>query len=301
MAKCKSVLRRLLFPPAALLILLVPAAAVLLTYSFAAENANSAVVYCSYALSAYALVLLCVRAPAVLRRAKRVKEENQYVHRYVTDVHLRVKISLYTSLILNTAYAAFQLALGLYHASVWFYSLAAYYALLAVMRFFLLRDVRTFTPGEDRRQELLRYRFCGVVLLWMNLALAVIVFYIAWQNRGFQHHPITTIAMAAYTFTSFTRAIINVVKYRKYQSPVLSASKAITLAAACVSMLTLETAMLTAFGGQDDVGFRQTMTALTGAAVCLLVLIMAVYMIVRSTREIKGVLPHERRKSQRGI
>lgn len=298
MEKAKKIGRRLLFLPASLTAVLIPAAAVLLVYSFAVESANSAVVYCSYALSAYGLALLCVRAPAVLRKAKRVKEENKYVNRYVTDVHLRVKLSLYTSLLLNTAYAVFQLALGLYHASVWFYSLALYYALLAVMRFFLLRDVRSSIPGENLRQELLRYRFCGVVLLGMNLALAVIVFYIAWQNRGFQHHPITTITMAAYTFTSFTRAIINVVKYRKYQSPVLSASKAITLAAACVSMLTLETAMLAAFGGQDEGEFRQTMTALSGAAVCLFVLVMAVYMIVRSTREIKGVLSHERKKSQ---
>lgn len=67
---------------------------------------------------------------------------------------------------------------------------------------------------------------------------------------------------------------------------------------ACVSMLTLETAMLAAFGGQDDGEFRRAVTALTGAAVCLLVLVMAVYMIVRSTREIKGVLHHERRKPQ---
>lgn len=124
------------------------------------------------------------------------------------------------------------------------------------------------------------------------------MFYIAWQNRGFQHHPITTLAMAAYTFTSLTLAIMNVVKYRKYQSPVLSASKAISLAAACVSMLTLETAMLAAFGGAGRRGISPAVTALTGAAVCLLVLVMAVYMIVRSTREIKGVLHHERRKPQ---
>lgn len=298
MDKAKKIGRRLLFLPAPLTVVLVPVAAVLIVYALAFEQANSAVVYCSYALSAYALAVLCAKAPAMVRAVKRLKAENRYVSRYAADVHLRVRISLYASLIWNTAYAVFQLGLGFYHASVWFYALAAYYILLAVMRFFLLREVRSLTPGGDRVQELRRYRFCGVVLLWMNLALAVIVFYIAWQNRGFQHHPITTIAMAAYTFTSLTLAIMNVVKYRKYQSPVLSASKAISLAAACVSMLTLETAMLAAFGGQDDGEFRRAVTALTGAAVCLLVLVMAVYMIVRSTREIKGVLHHERRKPQ---
>lgn len=293
MEKTKKIGRRLLFLPTPLIVILIPVAAALMAYAFSFENVNSTVAYLSYALSAYALAVLCAKAPAVARTIKRLKVENQYVSRYAADVHLRVRLSLYASLLWNAAYAVFQLGLGFYHASVWFYALAAYYILLAVMRFFLLREVRSLTPGGDRCQELQRYRFCGYILLLMNLALAVIVFYVVWQNRGFQHHPITTIAMAAYTFTSLTLAIVNVVKYRKYQSPVLSASKAISLAAACVSMLTLETAMLAAFGEQGDGEFRQVTTALTGAVVCLLVLVMAIYMIVRSTREIKGVLRHE--------
>lgn len=52
-------------------------------------------------------------------------------------------------------------------------------------------------------------------------------------------------------------------------------------------MLTLETAMLSAFGEAGDAEFRQAMTAATGAAVCLVVLILAVYMIARPTKEIK--------------
>ena len=73
------------------------------------------------------------------------------------------------------------------------------------------------------------------------------------RNRTFHHHEITTIALAAYTFTSLTFAIINTVKYRKYHSPVYSASKAISLASACVSLLTLESTMLTTFGNETEV------------------------------------------------
>lgn len=110
----------------------------------------------------------------------------------------------------------------------------------------------------------------------MNLALSVIVGYIVWQGRSFRHRKITTIAMAAYTFTALTLAIVNTVKYRKYQSPVLSASKAISLAAASVSMLTLEAGMITVFGGDGDFQFRTYMTGATGAAVCLFVLGLAI-------------------------
>lgn len=286
MKKYKRILRKLLFPHMAILIMLVPVAVALLVYAFTYERTHPIVVYASYFLSAYTLILLCVRTPAIVRWCKDIKRGNRYLNRYFADPRLRVKISLYTSLAVNTAYALFQLGLGLRHASIWFYSLAGYYLLLAAMRFVLLKETVKNTKEENRFMELLLYRFCGVLLVVMNLALSVIVTYIVWQNRGFQHHYITTIAMAAYTFGTLAKAIVNVVKYRKYQSPLMSASKAIGLVSAFVSVLTLETAMLSAFGGQNDPLFRQIMTASTGTAVCLLVLIIAIYMIIRSTKEI---------------
>ena len=90
-----------------------------------------------------------------------------------------------------------------------------------------------------------------------------------------------TIAMAAYTFTTFTMAIINMVKYRKYHSPILSAVEEISFASALVSMLSLETAMLAAFGDTTDSEFSRIMTASTGACVCSIILIMAICMIAQ--------------------
>lgn len=102
------------------------------------------------------------------------------------------------------------------------------------------------------------------------------------------HHEITAITMAAYTFAAFTVAIVNIVKYRKYNSPIYSASKAIGLAAASVSVLTLESTMLTAFG---DATMTETVKklflGLTGAAIVVFIIVMAVYMIVTSTRKLK--------------
>lgn len=289
MAKLKKLLNKLLFPPIAIVILLVLVAGTLLIYAFAFENANEMVAYISYALSAYALTVLCLQTPAIIRKAESFKADNKYLSRYLNDTHLRVEISLYSALFINVAYALFQLGLGFRHASIWYYALAGYYGLLAVMRFVLVKETRKKSIGKNLFMEHLLYRFCGVLLLVMNLALGVIVTYIVWQNRGFVHHPITTIAMAAYTFGTLAKAIVNVVKYRRYQSPVFSASKAVSLAAASVSVLTLETAMLTAFGEQNDPAFRQAMTAATGAVVCLFVLAMAVYMIIRSTRAINKI------------
>ena len=116
----------------------------------------------------------------------------------------------------------------------------------------------------------------------------MIVFFMVYWNKTFEHHEITTIAMAAYTFGSMTIAVINVVKYRKYNSPVYSASKAISLAAACVSMLTLESTMLNTFSdGTMTLTDSRFMLGATGAVICLFIVTMAVYMIIQSSKKLK--------------
>jgi hypothetical protein len=267
------------------MILLLPTATVMLVGSMVFVGTESVIAIISYIIAAYTLTVWCFRAPRLVKFFKNFKNENKYARRWREDARLRVKLSLYASLSWNTLYGIFQLCLGFYHHTFWFCSLGAYYIFLAVMRFFLAHHTARYSPRERMRSELKRYRACGIVLLFMNLALALIVFFMVYWNRTFDHHMITAIAMAAYTFTALATAIVNVVKYRKYQSPVYSASKAISLAAACVSMLTLESTMLTTFG-DGEINAR-LMLGLTGGAVVALIVTMAVYMIIRANKQLE--------------
>lgn len=62
----------------------------------------------------------------------------------------------------------------------------------------------------------------------------------------------------------------------------------VKLAAALMSMLALETAMLAQFGAEEDPeAFRRLMTGATGGGMCLIVLAMAVYMVVNATLQLK--------------
>lgn len=285
----KKLGKALLFPHIAIMILLVPVATVFLVYSMVYVGTESALAIVSYVLAAYTLAVWCFKIPYLVVFFKSFKDENKYAKRWFEDERLRVNASLYGSLALNIAYAVFQLWLGLYHASFWFSSLAGYYISLAVMRFFLVRHTRVYRPGESMRAELLKYRACGWIFLAMNLLLTLMIFFMVYWDRTFIHHEITTIAMAAYTFTAFTVAIVNLVKYRQYKSPVYSASKAINLAAACVSMLTLESTMLTTFGEVETAQFRRIMLAATGLAISLFIVVMAVYMIAQGNKGLKSL------------
>ena len=284
----KKLGKSILFPHIAIMLVLLPVAIVFLVYSMIFIGTESIVAYISYVLAFYTLTVWCCKIPKLIRFFKVFKDKNKYARLWQDDARLRVNVSLYGSLLLNTAYAVFQLGLGFYHASFWYYSMAAYYISLVIMRFFLVRHTSRHQPGEKMQEELIKYRNCGIVFLVMNLALSVMIFFMVYWNRTFRHHEITTIAMAAYTFTAFTLAIINVVKYSKYNSPVFSASKAISLAAACVSMLTLESTMLTTFNdGTMDILSRKIMLGASGGVVSVFIVAMAIYMIVQSSKKIK--------------
>ena len=284
----KKLGKALLFPHIAIMILLVPIATVLLVGSMVFIGTESVIAYISYVLAAYTLTVWCFKIPYLINFFKTFKNENKYARRWQDDTRLRVNMSLYGSLAWNALYGILQLWLGFYHHTFWFYSLGAYYICLGVMRFFLARHTTRYAPGERMQTELKKYRACGIVFLVMNLALALIIFFMVYWNRTFEHHMITAIAMAAYTFTALTTAIINVIKYRKYNSPVFSASKAISLAAALVSMLTLESTMLTTFGdGTMTVMAQKWMLGATGGAISVLIVATAIYMIVVGSKKLK--------------
>ncbi|MBQ2716255.1 MAG: hypothetical protein IJF21_05600 [Clostridia bacterium] len=284
----KKIGKALLFPHPAVLIVLLPVATAFLVYSMVVLGTETVPAYISYALAAYTLTVWCVRIPEIIRLCKTVKNENKLVRRWLDDLRLRSNITLYGSSVWNAVFAIFQLGLGYLHHTFWYYSLGGYYFCLAAMRLYLANYSRKNVYGENMIAELRRYRACGWVFLAMNMALSLIIFFMVYWNRTFEHSMITAIAMAAYTFWSFTHAIVGIVKYRKYNSPILSASKAISMAAACVSMLTLESTMLTTFGdGTMDLAARRIMLTATGAAVSAFVIITAVYMIAKGTREIK--------------
>lgn len=286
--------KSLLYPHTAVMIILLPIATMFLILSMVYVGTETIPAYISYMLAAYTLTVWCFRIPNIIRFFKAIKNENKYVKLWLGDLSLRSNITLYSSSLWNAIYAVFQLWLGFYHHTFWYYSLGGYYICLVVMRFYLVRYLRKNKPGEKMDIELKRYRFCGWIFLVMNMVLALIIFFMVYWNRTFEHNMITAIAMAAYTFTTFTVAIINLIKYRKYKSPILSASKTTSMAAACVSMLTLESTMLTTFNdGSVSLTSRRIMLGTTGAAVSVFVITMTVFMIVQSTKRINKLKNQE--------
>lgn len=299
--KFKEILRKIfLLPP--LPTIIVAVAGYGLVIAVAAFHIDiPAVQYISYIASAYALTVTITAFPrlkAFFKKAKNDIKNHLVVEkirgtklggRLFDDVRFRTELSLYWGLLINFLYIFMKLFSGIYYRSVWFVALAGYYILLAVMRFILLRKGKKRTEKLSAESEIKRYRMCGITLLIMNQALAGIVIFMVHQNKGFDYPGLLIYAMAMYSFYSIITAVINLVKFRKHGSPLLSAAKVINLVAAMVSILSLETAMLAQFGSDDDPLFRKAMTGATGGGVCTIVIGIAIFMIWKSSRQLKAL------------
>ncbi|MGM9589655.1 MAG: hypothetical protein ACI3V0_05715 [Faecousia sp.] len=294
MERFKRMMHRLLFPGLFVVLISVIVAAVLLIYTFAYAGENSPIAYPSYVFSAYALTIACAwvakNAKTASTRFNAAIRKNPLIHWYLTDVSFKLHVSLYLSFGLNVLYAVMKFGYGLWYHSVWFGTLAVYYFLLAVMRFVLLRYANRNDFGKNQITEWRRYQICAVMLMLMNVALSVVVVLVVFQNEGFHYPGYLIYIVAIYDFCNVTTAVMNVVKYRKYNSPVMSAAKVISLAAALVCILSLETAMLAQFDtSEKPENFRRVVTGSTGGCICLMVLGIAVYMVIHATKQIRSL------------
>ena len=289
----KKIGKKLLFPPVWLMLLLTALSAAGLTAVFLKGWEESPVAYAVYVVAFYTLSVVCVYCATVLpgqvRQIRKRVYDDPLGNRYMTDPEFRTRVSLYLSLGVNLLYVGVNVVSWALYRSWWYVCLAVYYMILSVMRFVLLRYVRGHRLGEDRRGELKSAVFCSSVLLTLNFFLSGAVLMMVYQNRGYAYHGILIYVMAMYTFFITTNAIVNLVKYRKLHSPVMTTAKVITFTAALVSMLNLETAMFAAFGQEMSQKNQQLMIMLTGAGVSVAVIALAVFMIVRSAKELKEI------------
>ena len=288
----KETCRRLLSPPVWLMIVLILVSAASLVAVFLNGWEESILAYVVYVVSFYTLTVTVIYCAGVLPSGyKTVKGKlygTRFGYRYMTDVAFKTHVSLSRSLGMNLLYVAVNLLSGLLYRSVWFLILAGYYAILSVMRFLLVRFVDRVGIGKERLGELRRSRVCAWILLLVNVTLSCAVVMMMYQGRGSEYAGVLIYVMALYTFYITVSAVMDLFKYRKYESPVMSASKIISLTAALVSMLNLETAMLSAFGAEEmSVAAQRTMIAATGAGVSVVVIVLAVLTIVRTSREIR--------------
>ena len=289
----KKIGKKLLFPPIGLMALLVILSAVALTFVFVKGMEQSIPAYIVYVLAFYTLsvaTVFCVMVlPKQCRTVKQKIYDNPFGNRYMTDRVFRTNISLSVALLISMLYVGINLWSWYALKSYWFMVLAVYYVIMAVMRFLLVRYVRIQKVGTNMLGEWKRSRICAYILLLINLSLSGAVLMILYQHRGYDYPGMMIYVMALYTFYALTMSIVDIVKYRKMGSPVMSTAKIVSLSAALVSLLNLETAMFAQFGADMAPEHQRIFIILTGAGVSITVVTLSVILIVNANKEIRRI------------
>lgn len=298
------VYRHILTPPiwAVILMSVILIPLVIVTLLFI-DN-TSAVAIIVYCYAAYAFTVLCIAMPKIVKRSKELihgdevklivafrKFMNRYKYTgmFLNDRDFRARISLYGGLVINLAYAVFKIATGIYYYTPWPFAIGVYFLMLGLIRLVLMKNVRISDRQEHtaskKIHELKSYRTCGISMLVLTVGVMGVAIQMIWKNRGYEYPGFIIYISALYTFYSLILSVVNVVRFSKRKNAVLSAAKNLSLAGALMSLYALQTAMLTTFGGSES--YRRLMNSLTGAAVCLLISAMGIFMIIKTRKKLQ--------------
>lgn len=291
MKKAKELLFRLLYPPKQVIVTAAVVSAAALWFVFSTGKNDCAAAYFAYLLSAYSLTILVLAVPKAFSRAKNAVKNSraakkllgkEFVGRYLNDLSFRGSVSIYQGMAVNFLYVIFRIVTGIRYASVWFISMAAYYFTLGLLRAYLIRCYRD--PKADKTKC---YRCTAWLLFVLNLTMGVMIVQMIKTNSGFSYPGYIIYLSALYTFYTMILSIVNIVKFRRLGDPILSASRVLNFISAMMSVLGLQTAMISQFSEKDD-DFRKLMNTLTGGAVYIIVIVTAIYMLIRSKNIRRG-------------
>ena len=263
---------------------------------FSLGHAYGFVAYIFYALAMLSLVYIGYMVwygfPRVKQRSLEFCQRYEFTSRLVENYGFRTFVIACASLVLNALYAIYNGAVALYYLSVSSGVFALYYILLCILRGCTLTGARRrssseLAPAERRERSVVSYCRCGIFIVAFTAVIVVAVVRTMLSSHETRQSQHLIYVYALYTFVRFGFAVYNVVKVKKMDDYTSKALRNINFADALVALFTLQTAMMHAFGQEGDAVFNRAMGALTGGAVCAILMFMGIYMIVSGRKALK--------------
>lgn len=285
--------QKLLHPSKWVLIFVPPLSFAALTFIFATQTTRSASAYMIYCMSAYSLTIWLAALPRLIKEMKtaimtsrfmRKVSSSKITGRYLNDLAFRGNISIYQGMAVNAFYVVFRIVAGIRYASVWFISMAVYYLVLGCLRAYLIVCYRRRDPELEHRC----YHTTAWLLFLLNVPMGGMIVLMVRTNSAFSYPGSIIYLSALYTFYTMVTSVLNLVKFRKLGSPILSAAKVLNFIAAMMSILGLQTAMISRFSENGE-SYRKMMNAITGGFVYGIVILIAVIMLLHSRKTRKKV------------
>lgn len=215
------------------------------------------------------------------------KPLRSFYESYQNDPWLRAATSTKMSAVINLFFVFYQAYNAYRRQSLWFASLSVYYAWLTFMRVNIATYMQTL--AADGREELRRYRRTGYWLLLLNTVILVLG--IVSNRFGYRPSYAThmLVVVALFAVYNVTAAIINLHKWRKLEDPLISASKALSLSCALISVYSLQSAAIGRFAAMSDARILNFLTYATPIAIFLVIGSISLFIILRVNWVLKAI------------
>ena len=201
------------------------------------------------------------------------------------DYYKSTIITAVISMITALLFALFNGLIGIISDAPWNLYISIYYLLLIIVRMeTLIFEKKAYKDNNNEiRKKAYIASFC--ILMVLNIALIGPIVLMIKNLRPGNIGMILSIAMAAYSFTSITIAIINAKKSIKHDNLLVKQNRIIDLISALVSILILQHTLIVVNGDytQDLV----IMSVFTSAAIWAFIVFITIFSFVKNIKDNK--------------
>ena len=305
----RSLWKKILNPPTwakvlTFIITLLSATLSLVMVGLGLENGALAIIaYILFAVAGvsltYSVYLLIPLFPKMKRGIIAWLEKRNFTHLLLRNFGFRTVIFAIGSFLMSLLFSGFNAYMGIKNRSIWYGALAAFYIALAFLRGGVLAYHKSKITKKTQNDEYIKakvYRNSGVITLLLNIALSSAIAQMIFSDAHFSYMGWTVFAYAAYAFYKITMSIISFIRAHKQEDLTVRAIRNINLVDSLVSILALQTALLTTFStGEVNISTANT---LTGIAVSILSVGIGIYMIVSANKKMKELQKENKTNGQ---
>lgn len=269
---------------------------------------NSAIVIASYILFAiaglslaYSVYLLILLFPKIKNRIIAFLEKHEFTYLLLRNFGFRTVIFAIGSFVMSVLFSGFNAYMGIANRSIWYGALAAFYISLAFLRGGVLAYHKNRIGKKEREKneayaKAKVYRNSGIITLVLNVALSVAIGQMIFSDAHFTYMGWTVFAYAAYAFYKITISIITFIKAHRQTDLTVRAIRNINLVDSLVSILALQTALLSTFsGGEVDISLFNTFTGILVSGVSLGI---GIYMVISANQKMKEIQKENNKNEQ---
>ena len=252
---------------------------------------------------AYSVYLIIPLFPKMKASITAWMENHEFTYLLLRNFGFRTVIFAIGSFAMSLLFSGFNAYMGIVNRSIWYGALAAFYIALAFIRGGVLtyHSKKIGKQKDTQNDEYVKakvYRNSGIITLILNIALSAAIAQMIFSGAHFTYIGWTVFAYAAYAFYKITMSIISFIRAHKQTDLTVRAIRNINLVDALVSILALQTALLTMFS-EEGVNISM-MNTLTGIAVSVISISIGIYMIVSANKKMKE-LQKEKTNNEQSI